>query len=163
MTSRELVLKDFAVEPDAARLRKAAHLMVSSLAGSLALVTCREPLKASVTSQLRTLLQQAGVSPPADPGSLDQALQQAVVDNLELGCSLIEQAATERAIRDIDEALAPAVLARQKHREKHGPAGQPFFDPAYLQGRFPGALPESLRPRPGHLAPAPQRIYEDFA
>ena len=35
MTSRELVLKDFAVEPDAARLRKAAHLMVSSLAGSL--------------------------------------------------------------------------------------------------------------------------------
>ena len=163
MTSRELVLKDFAVEPDAARLRKAAHLMVSSLAGSLALVTCREPLKASVTSQLRTLLQQAGALPPADPAALDQALQQAVVDNLELGCSLIEQAATERAVRDIDEALAPAVLARQKHREKHGPAGQPFFDPAYLQGRFPGALPESLRPRPGHLAPAPQRIYEDFA
>lgn len=163
MTSRELVLKDFAVEPDAARLRKAAHLMVSSLAGSLALVTCREPLKASVTSQLRTLLQQAGVLPSTDPSALDQALQQAVVDNLELGCSLIEQAATERAVRDIDEALAPAVLARQKHREKHGPAGQPFFDPAYLQGRFPGALPESLRPRPGHLAPAPQRIYEDFA
>ena len=163
MTSRELVLKDFAVEPDAARLRKAAHLMVSSLAGSLALVTCREPLKASVSSQLRTLLQQAGVLPSTDPSALDQALQQAVVDNLELGCSLIEQAATERAVRDIDEALAPAVLARQKHREKHGPAGQPFFDPAYLQGRFPGALPESLRPRPGHLAPAPQRIYEDFA
>ena len=167
MTARELVLKDFAVEPDAARVRKAAHLMVSSLAGSLALVTCREPLKASVASQLRAMLQQAGVVPPAGPGTdvqaLDQAVQSAVVDNLELGCSLIEQAATERAVRDIDEALAPAVLARQKHREKHGPAGQPFFDPAYLQGRFPGALPESLRPRPGHLAPAPQRIYEDFA
>ena len=51
MTARELVLKDFAVEPDGARLRKAAHLMVSSLAGSLALVTCREPLKASVATQ----------------------------------------------------------------------------------------------------------------
>ena len=163
MTARELVLKDFAVEPDAARLRKAAHLMVSSLAGSLALVTCREPLKASVASQLRALLQQAGVVPASDAQTLEQAVQAAVVDNLELGCSLIEQAATERAVRDIDEALAPALLARQKHREKHGPAGQPFFDPAYLQGRFPGALPESLRPRPGHLAPAPQRIYEDFA
>ena len=153
MTARELVLKDFAVEPDAARLRKAAHLMVSSLAGSLALVTCREPLKASVASQLRALLQQAGVVPASDAQTLEQAVQAAVVDNLELGCSLIEQAATERAVRDIDEALAPALLARQKHREKHGPAGQPFFDPAYLQGRFPGALPESLRPRPGHLAP----------
>ena len=151
------------MEPDAARLRKAAHLMVSSLAGSLALVTCREPLKASVASQLRALLQQAGVVPPGEPQALEQAVQAATVDNLELGCSLIESAATERAVRDIDEALAAAVAARQKHREKHGPAGQPFFDPAYLQGRFPGALPESLRPRPGHLAPAPQRIYDDFA
>lgn len=165
MTTRELVLKDFAVEPDAVRMRKAAHLMVSSLAGSLALVTCREPLKASVASQLRALLQQAGVVSAAEPLALEQAVQAAVVDNLELGCSLIESAATERAVRDIDEALAPAVLARQKHREKHGLAGQPFFDPAYLQGRFPGALPESLRPRPGHLAPmgGPQRIYDDFA
>jgi len=163
MTTRELVLKDFAVEPDAARMRKAAHLMVSSLAGSLALVTCREPLKASVASQLRALLNQAGAVSPNDQQALEQAVQAATVDNLELGCSLIESAATERAVRDIDEALAPAVLARQKHREKNGPNGQPFFDPAYLQGRFPGALPESLRPSPGHLAPAPQRIYDDFA
>jgi len=167
MTARELVLKDFAVEPDATRLRKAAHLMVSSLAGSLALVTCREPLKASVASQLRALLQQAGAVPPpgndAAAQALELAVQSAVADNLELGCSLIEQAATERATREIDEQLAPAAAARRDHREKHGPNGQPFFDPNYLQGRFPGALPESLRPRPGHLAPNPQRIYDDFA
>ena len=166
MTARELVLKDFAVEPDGARLRKAAHLMVSSLAGSLALVTCREPLKASVATQLRALLQQAGAVPPGDGAAaqaLEHAVQTAAADNLELGCSLIEQAATERAVREMDEQLAPAAAARREHREKHGPAGPPFFDPAYLQGRFPGALPESLRPRPGHLAPGPQRIYDDFA
>jgi CCR4-NOT transcription complex subunit 1 len=166
MTARELVLKDFAVEPDGARLRKAAHLMVSSLAGSLALVTCREPLKASVASQLRAMLQQAGVAPPGDGAAaqaLEHAVQSAAADNLELGCSLIEQAATERAVREIDEQLAPAAAQRREHREKHGPAGPPFFDPAYLQGRFPGALPESLRPRPGHVAPGPQRIYDDFA
>ena len=166
MTARELVLKDFAVEPDGARLRKAAHLMVSSLAGSLALVTCREPLKASTATQLRALLQQAGAVPPGDGAAaqaLEHAAQTAAADNLELGCSLIEQAATERAVREIDEQLAPAAAARREHREKHGPGGPPFFDPAYLQGRFPGALPESLRPRPGRLAPGPQRIYDDFA
>ena len=59
-TSQELVRKDFATEGDINRVRKAAHLMVSSLAGSLALVTCREPLKASVANQLRALLQQSG-------------------------------------------------------------------------------------------------------
>ena len=37
-------------------MRKAAHLMVSSLAGSLALVTCREPLRSSLATQLRHLL-----------------------------------------------------------------------------------------------------------
>ena len=86
MTARELVLKDFAVEPDGARLRKAAHLMVSSLAGSLALVTCREPLKASVATQLRALLQQAGAVPPGDGAAaqaLEHAAQTAAADNLD--------------------------------------------------------------------------------
>ena len=129
-------------------------------------MTCREPLKASVASQLRALLQQAGAVPPpgndAAAQALELAVQSAVADNLELGCSLIEQAATERATREIDEQLAPAAAPRRDHREKHGPNGQPLFDPNYLQGRFPFALPESLRPRPGHPAPNPQRIYADF-
>ena len=44
------------MEEDEASMRKAAHLMVSSLAGSLALVTCREPLRSSLATQLRHLL-----------------------------------------------------------------------------------------------------------
>lgn len=44
------------MESDEGRMRKAAHLMVSSLAGSLALVTCREPLRSSLAGQLRHLL-----------------------------------------------------------------------------------------------------------
>jgi len=39
-------------------MRKAAHLMVSSLAGSLALVTCKEPLRVSIGNHVRSLLQQ---------------------------------------------------------------------------------------------------------
>jgi CCR4-NOT transcription complex subunit 1 len=37
------------MESDEAKMRKAGQLMVANLAGSLALVTCREPLRASVS------------------------------------------------------------------------------------------------------------------
>jgi CCR4-NOT transcription complex subunit 1 len=70
MTTYELVTKDYATDPDESRLRAAAHAMVSSLAGSLALVTCKEPLKVSLGSQLRVMLQQQ-----VDPNMLEQAVQ----------------------------------------------------------------------------------------
>lgn len=157
MTTRELILKDFAMEPDEQRMRKAAHLMVSSLAGSLALVTCKEPLRVSIANQLRqALVQPAGI----DAQLLEQTVHVATADNLDLGCALIEKAATDKALRDIDEALAPAYVVRQKHRE----AGQAYYDMAvYTQGRYPQSLPEVLRPKPSHLQPAQQRVYEDFA
>lgn len=69
MTTYELVTKDYATDPDETRLRQAAHLMVSSLAGSLALVTCKEPLRVSLSNQLRSMLQQL------DPNTLEQAVQ----------------------------------------------------------------------------------------
>lgn len=56
MTAHELVNKDFALDPDVERMRKAAHLMVSGLAASLALVTGKEPLRVSMSNQLRALL-----------------------------------------------------------------------------------------------------------
>lgn len=69
MTTYELVTKDYATDPDESRLRQAAHLMVSSLAGSLALVTCKEPLRVSLSNQLRSMLQQL------EPNTLEQAVQ----------------------------------------------------------------------------------------
>ncbi len=64
------MLQDFAVEPDEQRMRKAAHLMVGSLAGSLALVTCRDPLRTSLTNRLRSLLAQG-----LDAAMLEQYVQ----------------------------------------------------------------------------------------
>jgi len=57
IASRELVLKDFAMEPDEQKMRSAGHQIVMTLAGSLALVTCKEPLRVSIAHHLRTLLQ----------------------------------------------------------------------------------------------------------
>jgi CCR4-NOT transcription complex subunit 1 len=56
LTTREMVTKDFAMDPDENVLKKAAQLMVSSVAGSLALATCREPLRVSLTNHLWQLL-----------------------------------------------------------------------------------------------------------
>ncbi len=42
-------------------------------------------------------------------------------DNLELGCTFIEKAATDKAIREIDERLLPAYQARARPRRRPGP------------------------------------------
>ena len=148
VTTRELMLKDFAMEPDEQRMRKSAQLMVQNLAGSLALVTCKEPLRVACGNHLRSLLQQAG----ADAQLLEQVVQVCAADNLDLGCTLIEKAATEKAVRDVEEALAPAFAIRRKHREQ---TGLPYYDMSiFTNGRYPASLPEALRPKPGGLLPA---------
>ena len=58
ITTRELVLKDFAYDGDSKRVLKAADLIVQNLAGSLALVTCREPLRVSLTTNLKKIFDQ---------------------------------------------------------------------------------------------------------
>jgi len=58
ITTRELVIKDFAYDGDHEKILKAADLIVQNLAGSLALVTCREPLKMSLSTNLRKVLAQ---------------------------------------------------------------------------------------------------------
>ncbi|GFP80906.1 ccr4-not transcription complex subunit 1 [Phtheirospermum japonicum] len=156
-TTKELVLKDYAMEPDETLIRNAAHLMVARLAGSLAHVTCKEPLRGSISVQLRSALQ--GLSNKSSE-LLEQAVQLVTNDNLDLGCVLIEQAATEKAVQTIDGEIAQQLTIRRKHRENVGPT---FFDASlYAQGQM-GILPEALRPKPGHLSHSQQRVYEDFA
>ncbi|KAJ8900176.1 hypothetical protein K2173_024816 [Erythroxylum novogranatense] len=153
-TTKELVLKDYAMESDESRIYQAAHLMVASLAGSLAHVTCKEPLRSSILSQLRNLLQGTIASEILEP-----AVQLATNDNLDLGCAIIEQNATDKAIHVIDEEIRQQLALRRKHRDGIGPA---FFDAnIYGQGSM-GIIPEALRPKPGHLSVTQQRVYEDF-
>ncbi|CAA6673569.1 unnamed protein product [Spirodela intermedia] len=154
-TTKELVLKDYAMESDESRIYNAAHLMVASLAGSLAHVTCKEPLRIAMSANLRTLLQSLSVSSEL----LEQAVQLVTNDNLDLGCAVIEQAATEKALQTIDAEITKSLDFRRKQREGTGSA---YFDAGtYAQGPF-ARVPEALRPKPGRLSIAQQRVYEDF-
>ncbi|XP_021677934.2 uncharacterized protein LOC110663040 isoform X2 [Hevea brasiliensis] len=152
-TTKDLVLKDYAMESDETRIYNAAHLMVASLAGSLAHVTCKEPLRTSISTQLRNSLQGLSIASEL----LEHAVLLATNDNLDLGCAIIEQAATDKAIQTIDGEIAQQLSLRRKHRD-----GPTFFDAnIYTQGSM-GVVPEALRPKPGHLSVSQQRVYEDF-
>eukprot|EP00934_Nitzschia_sp_Nitz4_P003719 Nitzschia sp. Nitz4//scaffold308_size21609//5174//12956//NITZ4_008602-RA/size21609-processed-gene-0.37-mRNA-1//-1//CDS//3329547152//3709//frame0 len=166
ITTKEIVTKDFAMESDENKMRKAGQLMVANLAGSLALVTCREPLRSSVSTHLRQLLTSSTGSneklTEQEMNVIEQCVQICATDNLELGCMLIEKAATEKAVRDVDEALAQSLNARRKHRDQ---TGQPFYDMSIFGNsnqRYPGALPEPLRPKPGGLRSEHFQLYDSF-
>lgn len=160
ITTRELIVKDFVNEGDDAKMRKAAHLMVSNLAGSLALVTCKEPLRVSIGNHIRSLLTSQSSS-TIEQAQMDHVMQICSAENLELGCMLIEKAATEKAMRDIDESLGSAYTARRRHTEQ---SSQPFFDTAAFSNasRYPNALPTVFRPKPGGLEPQQLVVYDAF-
>ncbi len=162
ITTKEIVTKDFAMESDDNKMRKAGQLMVANLAGSLALVTCREPLRTSVSTHLRQLLTPGeGKLSEQEQNVIEQCVQICATDNLELGCMLIEKAATEKAVRDVDEALAQQLNSRRKHREQ---TGQPFYDMSIFGNnqRYPAGLPDQLRPKPGGLRAEHFQLYDSF-
>jgi CCR4-NOT transcription complex subunit 1 len=166
ITTKEVVTKDFAMESDETKMRNAGQLMVAKLAGSLALVTCREPLRASVSTHLRQLLtnnlgrtEKLGEQ---EQNAIEQCVQICATDNLELGCMLIQKAATEKAVREVDDALSAAINARRNHREQ---TGQPYYDMSIFSNgnRYPAALPDQLRPKPSGLKAEHFQLYESFS
>ncbi|XP_031484449.1 uncharacterized protein LOC116253657 isoform X2 [Nymphaea colorata] len=159
MTTKELVSKDYAMESDESRTHNAANLMVASLAGSLAHVTCKEPLRLAISNQLRNYLPSVNMSNLASD-VLEQVVQIVTNDNLDLGCALIEQVATDKALQRIENEFAELLSLRRKQRENLNAA---FYEAStYSQGTL-ARLPEALRPKPGRLSAAQQRVYEDFA
>lgn len=158
ISTRELTMKDFAMEGDEGKMATAAHLMVQCLAGSLALVTCKEPLRLSMVAHVRTLLLQNGFTEDSLP---EQAVLVVVAENLDLACSVVEKVAMDKAILEVDEGLNPAYLSRRSHRERSREA---FWDTAAMAAsHYSGMLPDPLRLKLGGLSPPQLQVYEDFS
>lgn len=60
ISTRELVTKDYVLEVNEEKMRKAAQLMAQNLAGNLAMVTCRELLRSHMAGHLRLMLSEQG-------------------------------------------------------------------------------------------------------
>ena len=95
VTTKQLALKDFMFEPDHQKLEKGTHYIVQNLSGSLALVTCREPLKMSLSTFLKKKLEEYTFLSESEK---EQIVTAAARDNLDLGCALIKKAVVEKAL-----------------------------------------------------------------
>ena len=154
--TREIITKDFALEPKEEKMLQAAQYMAQCLAGSLASVSSREPLKISMITNLRSLLAANGFSDQTVP---EQVVFLIVGDNLDLACSVMEKVAAEKSRPEKDERFVASLIARSKHRELR--TGKPFYDPVAAQ--YLASLPEQVRPMAGGVTPNQMRLYEDFS
>ncbi|EIN07655.1 CCR4-Not complex component [Punctularia strigosozonata HHB-11173 SS5] len=157
ISTRELVVKDFATDTNVDRLQKSAHMMAQKLAGSLALVTCKEPLRSNLATHMRQSLAEHGFGEIIS----EQIIMLLVQDNLEFACQAIEQAAKDRAVDEIDDALMPSYEGRRRHNQQR--PNQPYWDvQAPPQNIYPVPLPDPLRIKASGVQPVQLRVYEDF-
>ena len=155
ISTANLISKDYALEVDVERYRSAARQMVQSLAGSLALVTCKEPLRMSITNYIRR--------PTNDdlPEHLlaEGAILMCVNDNLDTACSFVEKAAAERAIPEIEHVIEQDIEERRRFMAEGG--NQREFLGQNVN-RWSTWIPEPYRQAVGGLNEAQRAVYEEF-
>ncbi|KXJ89736.1 CCR4-Not complex component, Not1-domain-containing protein [Microdochium bolleyi] len=155
ISTQQMIHKDFATEPDEEKLRQSAISMVKATAGSLALVTSKEPLRATITNGMRNLARDLPQGLP------DTTIIMCVNHNLDLACSIIEKQAEDRAVPEIEEMIAGEIEARRRHRQQQ--PNTPFIDPGLSRWAMTIPHPYKLTPNLPGLNPEQMSIYEDFA
>lgn len=146
ISSSQLMAKDFALEPDKERYQEAAHSTVKMLAGRLAQVTCREPLRASMTHIIRLM------SNDLPESSVPENLIIVFVnDNIDMLCNVVERAAESASIIEIDALIEEALERR---------TGSTFNEPA--PNPWSLYIPPPYRPTHGGLNRDQMAIYDDF-
>ena len=155
ISTQQMIHKDFATEPDENRLRTSAINMVKATAGSLALVTSKEPLRANITNSLRALAND--LPSPLPEGTIIMCVN----SNLDLACSIIEKQAEERAIPEIEEMIQDELENRRRHRQQR--PNEPYVDQNLSRWAMTIPHPYKLSPSMSGLNPEQMAIYDDFA
>jgi CCR4-NOT transcription complex subunit 1 len=156
VTTREIVLKDFAFEPDEEKMLRATEAMTAKLAGNLALATCTEPIKNSIKEYLEHFLEsQTTLTEDARKTIKDIA----TLDNLSLACNMVKKHVVEKAMHELgrDRAIQAAVQKRRLARER----GERFVENDYIQ--VSRNLPNFAKPSTNGLTPEEIQIYKNFA
>lgn len=154
ISTQQMIHKDFATEPDENRVRNCAISMVKATAGSLALVTSKEPLRANFTNYMRQL------SGDVVGGLPEGTIIMCVNSNLDLASGVIEEAAERRAVPEIEEMIEPELEARRRHRMQR--PNQPYVDVSLNRWAMTMPDPYKMAPSMGGLNPEQMAIYEEF-
>lgn len=156
ISTAQMIHKDFAIEGDENRLRHAAIAMVKKTAGSLALVTSKEPLRASMNNYIRE------ASMNMNQGLAEGTIIMCVNSNLDMACKQVENKAEERAVPEIEEMIESEIEARRRWRA--GRPNDPYVDPTLSRWAMTIPNPYKLLPgTPGGLNPEQMAIYDEFA
>lgn len=154
ISTQQMIHKDFATEPDENRVRNCAISMVKATAGSLALVTSKEPLRANFTNYMRQL------SGDIVGGLPEGTIIMCVNSNLDLASGVIEDAAERRAVPEIEEMIEPELEARRRHRMQR--PNQPYVDASLNRWAMTMPDPYKMAPSMNGLNPEQMAIYEEF-
>ncbi|RMD44814.1 hypothetical protein DV735_g261, partial [Chaetothyriales sp. CBS 134920] len=155
IATQQLISKDYALERNADYLKTAAREMVKSLAGSLALVTCKEPLKMSITNWMRRPLDET-----QDPIMPEGAILMCVNDNIDTACSFVEQAAITHAEEEIDNVIKSEIDERNRFAAEANSGD--FVSSSSQLNRWSTWIPEPYRQTIGGLNEAQRAVYEEF-
>lgn len=145
----QITMKDLALESDSNKLRDSAHTAVRSLAGSLAAVTCKEPLRNSMVSNIHNLR-------PQIPEQLLPSgyMQMFVSDNLDNVCAVVERTAADASVEEIDVQLEEAGAFRER--------GAPDFAQSSQISQWANFIPAPFKISPRGLTREQLEIYEEF-
>ena len=154
IATKDLVHKDYAQEPDEDRVREASQQMAKALSGSLALVTCKEPLRMSMTNYIRL-----AASEIADQAFPEGAILMCVNDNIDTACSLVEKQAEERSLPEINAHIENEIAQRRQHKLEY--PNEQYRDP--IASHWSSYIPEPYKQVPGGLNQEQLDIYLQFA
>ncbi|EUD73768.1 hypothetical protein YYG_00856 [Plasmodium vinckei petteri] len=115
ITTRELVKKDFLNEQKEAIIQKASLLMATSITSSLALVSCKKPLKNVLVQNLRNAFEQ-NIPERNNSLAVDDMIKILINDNINLIYLIIEQIAIEKSSIEIEEIMKPIYASRKYAR-----------------------------------------------
>ncbi|XP_020028327.1 CCR4-NOT transcription complex subunit 1 isoform X7 [Castor canadensis] len=158
-TCEQIVRKDFALDSEESRMRIAAHHMMRNLTAGMAMITCREPLLMSISTNLKNSFASAlRAASPQQREMMDQAAAQLAQDNCELACCFIQKTAVEKAGPEMDKRLATEFELRKHARQE----GRRYCDPVVLTYQAE-RMPEQIRLKVGGVDPKQLAVYEEFA
>ena len=159
VTTKELVIKDFQFEPNENKFKVAAINSIKSLAGALALVTCKEPLRMSFTKKIKDYLADKKI----DAETLDEVVKMKYTgDLLNIGCSHIYNYVQKKAAEKVlqDETIAKEI-ERRSTLDRNGNKIFNFDSNSNLM-KIVNKLPDSLKPNIKGLTKEQLSIYDNY-
>lgn len=154
-TTREIVLKDFSQEPSERKLFEAINMMIQCLAGSLAIVTCKEPLRMDMVVRIREILSSRNGT-ELSVKQIEQIAQTITKDNLDIGSSYIQQSVIQKSKQRVreDQAIREAIEKR-----KAANAAKVKFSGSIV---VPEKVPASIWPQTVGITNPEMEVYRQF-